>query len=73
MHLVATRKYPFLATQTLAERQARDSLFRVGENEFFLHMTSGEDFKEERLIRLDSRAALLWISQTADDFGMNWD
>jgi hypothetical protein len=73
MHLVATRKYPFLAAQTLTERQARDSLFRVGGNEFLLHMTSGEGFEEERLIRLDSRAALLWISQAADDYGMNWD
>ena len=73
MHLVATRKFPFLAAQTLNERQARDSLFRVGENEFLLHMTSGDDVAEERRLWLDSRTALLWISQTADDYGMNWD
>lgn len=73
MHLVATRKYPFLAAQTLTECQARDSLFRVGENDFLLHMTSGEDLGEERLIRLDSRAALLWISEAADEYGINWD
>jgi hypothetical protein len=72
MHLVITRKYPFLAAQTLTERQARDSLFRVGEHEFLLHMTPGEDFAEERLIWLDSRAALLWINQAADDYGLNW-
>ena len=30
-------------------------------------------FEEERLIWLDSRTALLWISQTADECGMNWE
>ena len=35
-------------------------------------MTPGEDFAEERLIWLDSRAALLWINQAADDYGLNW-
>jgi len=73
MHLLATGKYPFLAAQTLTERQTRESLFRIGEHRFLLHMTSGEDFEEERLIWLDSRTALLWISQSADEYGMNWE
>jgi len=73
MQLVATRKYPFLATQALTEGEARDSLFRIGDNKFLLHMTSGEDLGEDRLIWLDSRAALLWINQAVDDYGMNWD
>ena len=73
MHLVATRKYAFIATQTLAECQARDSLFRFAENEFLLHMTSDEDLEDERLVWLDTRAALLWINQTTDEYGINWE
>ena len=73
MQLVATRKYSFIAVQSLTERQARDSLFRVAENEFVLHMNSDEAADEERLVWLDSRAALLWINQTPDEYGMNWE
>ncbi|MEH2487106.1 hypothetical protein [Bradyrhizobium sp. AZCC 2230] len=73
MHLVATRKYAFIATQTLAECQARDSLFRFAENKFLLHMTSDEDLEDERLVWLDTRAALLWINQTTDEYGINWE
>ena len=73
MQLIVTRTYPFLAAQTLAERQARDCLFRTSENTFLLHMTSDEDVDDERLIWLDGRAALLWINQTADEYGMNWE
>ena len=73
MRLVATRKYSFIAVQTLAEREACDSLFRVAENEFVLHMKSDEDSDEERLVWLDSRAALLWINQTTDEYGANWE
>ena len=40
MQLLASRAYPFLDSQTLLERQARDTLFRIAENEFLLHMTS---------------------------------
>ena len=73
MQLVATRKYSFIAVQSLIERQACDSLFRVAENEFVLHMNSDEAADEERLVWLDSRAALLWINQTPDEYGMNWE
>ena len=73
MQLIESRIYPFLCAQTLAERQARDSLFRIGENEFLLHMTSAADTEEDRLVWLDSRAALLWINQTTDEYGTNWE
>ncbi|KGT75004.1 hypothetical protein MA20_37325 [Bradyrhizobium japonicum] len=73
MRLVATRKYSFIAVQTLTECQACDSLFKVAENEFVLHMNSDEASEDERLVWLDSRAALLWINQTTDEYGMNWE
>jgi hypothetical protein len=72
MQLIDSRTYPFLCAQTLAERQARDSLFKISENEFLLHMTS-EDDKEDRLFWLDNRAALLWINQTTDEYGIDWE
>jgi hypothetical protein len=71
MQLIDSRSYSFLCAQTLAERQARDSLFKIGENEFLLHMAE-EDTEEDRLFWLDSRAALLWICQTIDEYGMDW-
>jgi hypothetical protein len=67
MMLVATRRYSFLDAQTLTERKARDTLFRYGENSFLLHMTPGEG-GDDQLIWLDSRAALLWINQSAEDY-----
>jgi hypothetical protein len=73
MHLIATRKYAFLDAETLMERQARDSLLKTGENEFLLHMTSGDTLEDERLISLDARCALLWINQTIDECGLNWE
>jgi hypothetical protein len=71
MQLINSRTYPFLDGQTLVERMARDSLFRISENEFLLYMTSADGAEEDRLVWLDGRAALLWINQTADEYGMN--
>ncbi|RZN10296.1 hypothetical protein CWO91_13975 [Bradyrhizobium genosp. SA-3] len=68
MKLIAARKYSFLDAQTLSERQARDTLFRYGENSFLLHMTSGEE-EDDQIMWLDSRAALLWINQSVEEYG----
>ena len=73
MQLICFRTYPFLDTQTLEERQARDTLLRIGENEFLLHMTSDDVVQEERLFRFDSRAALVWINQQVDEYGVDWE
>ncbi|HEY9153916.1 MAG TPA: hypothetical protein VIM69_02225 [Opitutaceae bacterium] len=68
MKLVATHEYSYLDVQSLDERQARDTLFRYGENCFLLHMTPGEGEKD-KILWLDSRAALLWINQTVEEYG----
>ena len=73
MLLIDSRTYPFLCAQTLAERQARDSLFKISENEFLLYMSSEHDTEEDRLLWLDNRAALLWINETTDEYGMDWE
>jgi hypothetical protein len=73
MQLISSRTYPFLDGQTLGERQARDTLLRIGENEFLLHMMSEDGVGEERLVWLDCRSALLWISQEAEEYGIDWE
>ena len=73
MQLIFSRTYPFLDIKTLVERQARDTLLRIGENEFILHMTSDGGAEEERLVWFDCRAALLWISQDTDEYGSDWE
>jgi hypothetical protein len=73
MQLIASRTYAFLDAQTLVEIEARDSLLRVGENEFLLHMMSDGGATEDRLRWLDCRAALLWINQEPEEFGVDWE
>ena len=73
MQLICSRTYPFLDAQTLVERQARDTLVKIGENEFLLHMTSDDDAQRDRLVRFDSRAALVWINQQVDEYGIDWE
>lgn len=73
MQLISSRTYPFLDSQTLVERQARDTLLRIGENEFLLHMTSDDGVEEERLVWFDGRSALFWISQGAEEYGVDWE
>lgn len=73
MQVISSRTYPFLDTQTLLERYACDTLLRVGENEFLLHMTHGDGDESSRLIWLDTRSALLWLNQDPEDYGIDWD
>ncbi len=72
MQIIASRSYPFLDAETLEGRRARDTLLRVGENEFLLHMTA-DDGIEERLVWFDCRAALVWINQKEREYGIDWD
>ncbi|UPJ44167.1 hypothetical protein IVB40_09050 [Bradyrhizobium sp. 40] len=68
MRLIASRKYSFVDAETLIERQ--DTLFRLGERSFLLHITPGEG-DHDQIVRLDCREALLWLNQSTDDFGTN--
>ena len=72
MQFICSRTYPFLDSQTLVERQARDTLLKIGENEFVLHMASDDGVEEERLVWFDCRSALLWISQEAEEYDFDW-
>jgi hypothetical protein len=72
MQVISSRTYPFLDGQTLVERQARDTLLRITEDQFLLHMMSEDDVGEERLVWLDCRSVLLWINQEVEEYGIDW-
>lgn len=72
MQIIGSRTYNFLDSQTLLEVLARDTLFKVGENDFALHMAT-EDGPNDRIVWLDSRSALLWINEDESDYGINWE
>jgi hypothetical protein len=73
MELLTSRTYPFIDSQSLVECQVRDSLFRMQDGAFLLHLSSSDKSTEDdRLIWLDSRAALIWINEAPDEFGVEW-
>jgi hypothetical protein len=70
--LVVSRTYPFIDPDALVERQARDTLFRMPDGSFLLHLSNDEAAAEDRLLRIDSRAALLWLNAGPEEFGIEW-
>jgi hypothetical protein len=73
MELLVSRTYPFIDSQSLAEHQARDSLFRTPDGAFLLHLSSSDrTVDDDRLIWIDCRAALIWINATPEEFGTEW-
>jgi hypothetical protein len=70
LQYLASRSYPFLDPESFEEGVACDTLFRFGENEFLLHMVGAQD--DDRLVWLDSRAALTWLNATPEEFGLEW-
>jgi hypothetical protein len=73
MELLTSRTYPFIDSQSLVIRQAHDSLFRMQDGAFLLHLSSSDkSTDEDQLIWLDSRAALIWINEAPDEFGIEW-
>jgi hypothetical protein len=69
--LLVSRTYPFLDSDALVERQARDTLFRMPDGSFLLHL-SNEATREDRLVRIGSRAALIWLNANPEEFGIEW-
>jgi len=70
MQLLASREYPVIDYQTMAEFIGNERLFRTPDGRFLLHMsTEGELEAEERIIRLTVRDALSWLNEAPDQFG----
>lgn len=74
MRLVSSRTIPFLDSQTLAPEQAREALFRTNGDRFVLYLseTRSSALREERVIFLDLREALLWLNEPSEQHGSFW-
>jgi hypothetical protein len=74
MQMIYSRNIPFIDAQSLAPCQAREALFRDANNEFILYLSDGVNSSnmEERIIRLETREALIWLNETSDEVGAFW-
>jgi hypothetical protein len=74
MQLLASRQYPVIDYQTMAEFVGHERLFRGVQGPFLLHMSSdGQPGAEERIIALSLRDAISWLNETPDQFGSFWE
>jgi hypothetical protein len=74
MHLLASREYPVIDYQTMAEFIGHERLFRSPNGAFLLHMSSeAKPCVEERIIRLTARDAISWLNEVPDQFGSFWE
>jgi hypothetical protein len=74
MDLLVSRIYPFIDSESLVEYRARDSLFRMEDGRFLLHLSAVDaPGVNDRLLWIDSRAALMWINEEPDEFGKEWE
>jgi hypothetical protein len=74
MHLLASREYPVIDYQTMAEFIGHERLFRAADGAFLLHMSSdGTAAAEERIIWLTARDAISWLNEAPDQFGFFWE
>ena len=73
MQMISTRAIAFLDVQSLAPGQAREALFRDGDGSFLLYLCDGEPVREERVIFLDPREALIWLNESPQEEGSFWE
>lgn len=70
--LVASRTYPFIDFDALVERHARDTLCRMPDGSFVLHLSTDKAANDDRVVRIDTRAALIWLNAGPEEFGTEW-
>ena len=75
MRLLVSRAVPFIDSQSLEQRTAREALFRNRDGDYVLFISKrvGSREVEERLICLDARDALIWINEAPESSGSFWD
>jgi hypothetical protein len=74
MDLLASRIYPFIDSRSLVEYQAHDTLFRMPDGAFLLHLSSSDrPADDDRLIWIGCRAALIWINADPEELGLEWE
>jgi hypothetical protein len=73
MELLSSRTYPFIDSQSPVEHRARDTLFRIEDEGFLLHLSSSDRaLEQDRLVWIDCRTALIWINAAPEEFGLEW-
>jgi hypothetical protein len=75
MQMISSRTVPFLDTQSLAAGEAREVLIRDDTGRFLLYLNDGEPSptREERVIMLGPREALIWLNEPPQDQGSFWE
>jgi hypothetical protein len=72
--MISSRIIPFLDTDSLANGEAREILFRDSDNRLILYLTGGmSSVAEERIVLLDVREALIWLNETSQDEASFWN
>ena len=70
MKLVLSRCHPIADAQTPTGYFAREALFRTDDGSFLLYMASEDKTgREERILFLGCRDALVWLNATPDVLG----
>jgi len=74
MQLISSRTIPFLETPSLVPGEAREALFKDESGSFLLYLADGNlvSAREERVIPLGLREALIWLNESAQDQGSFW-
>jgi hypothetical protein len=73
MKLVLSRCHPVTDAQTPTGYLAREALFRTDDGSFLLYMASeGQAERQERILFLDCRDALVWLNATPNAGGTSW-
>lgn len=74
VQLISSRVIPFIDTQSLSLREAKEALLHDHRKGFILYLSSeGLPFaREERVLFLDLREALIWLNEPAEDQGSFW-
>jgi hypothetical protein len=74
MQLLCTRTIPALHIDSLEILDAKEVLFRHGDC-YFLYMSDGAPVAclRERLIKLSSRQALIWLNEDQAEAGSFWE
>jgi hypothetical protein len=69
MQMISSRTIAVLDDQTLAPGEAREALFRHERYGFILYLSDSLASPEtnEKIIRLDTRQALIWLNQSSRD------
>ncbi len=73
MELICSRTIPILDAESLQPCEGREALFRDGHG-FLLYLSkeSPSASAEERLLRLATREALVWLNEEPQDQGSFW-